>query len=90
MLSSTTCVGLRYGRCAPDVSAAFPGSRFDALSPLPEGIGVLSPEGFNVEFRLDAASPLLRPRFTARTGAGMLTRFPSASPFGLSLGPGLP
>ena len=42
MLSSTTCVGLRYELCMPGASEAFPGSSFGALSPLPGGIGVLS------------------------------------------------
>ena len=90
MLSSTACVGLRYGRCEPDVSAAFPGSTFDTLSTLSEEIAVLSPEGFNVLFRQHAMSPLLRPRFTIHTGVGIFTHLPSASPFGLSLGPGSP
>ena len=42
MLSSTTCVGLRYELYKPDASKAFPGSLFGALSPLSEEIGVLS------------------------------------------------
>ena len=42
MLSSTTCVGLRYELYKPDVLEAFPGSLFGALSPLSEEIGVLS------------------------------------------------
>ncbi len=88
MLSSTTCVGLRYGRHVPDVSAAFPGGLSSGLSARPESLAVLSPYGFNVVFRHDAPPFLPRPRFTTRAGTGILTRLPSASPLGLSLGPG--
>ena len=45
---------------------------------------------FNVLFRQHAAPPALRPRFTICAGMGILTHFPSASPIGLSLGPGSP
>ena len=88
MLSSTTCVGLRYGRHVPDVSAAFPGGLSSGLSARPESLAVLSPCGFNVVFRHDAPPFLPRPRVTTRAGTGILTRLPSASPLGLSLGPG--
>jgi hypothetical protein len=90
MLSSTTCVGLRYGQRAPDVSADFPGGPSRGLSARPEGLAVLSPDrsGFNAVFRLGAPPFRPRPRFTARAGTGILTRSPSASPRGLSLGPG--
>ena len=90
MLSSTTCVGLRYGQHIPEVSAAFPGGMSSGLSTLPEGIAVLSSsyEEFNVVFRHDAPPCLPRPRFTTYAGTGILTRLPSASPHGLSLGPG--
>ncbi len=90
MLSSTTCVGLRYGQHVPDVSAAFPGGTSGGLSAWPEGLAVLSSpyEEFNVVFRHDAPPFLPRPRFTTRAGTGILTRFPSASPHGLSLGSG--
>ena len=43
---------------------------------------------FNLVFRHEAVPPALRPRFTVRAGMGILTHLPSASPFGLSLGPG--
>ena len=42
MLSSTTCVGLRYELSSPEASEAFPGSLSGELSPLSEEIGVLS------------------------------------------------
>jgi hypothetical protein len=92
MLSPTTCVGFRYGRCAPVVSAAFPGGTSSGLSARPKGLAVLSPPrgGFNAVFRLGAPPSLPRPRLTARTGTGIFARFPSESPFGLSLGPGSP
>ena len=67
---------------------AFPGGSSDGLSAQPEDFAVLSPEGFNVVFRHDAPSRLPRPHLTTRAGTGILTRFPSASPHGLSLGPG--
>ena len=41
----------------PDASKAFLGSYFELLSPRPVGLGVLSPEGFNVLFRQHAGSP---------------------------------
>ena len=90
MLSTTTCVGLRYGRHVPDVSAAFPGGLSSGLSARPESLAVLSSscKEFNVVFRHDAPPFLPRPRFTTRAGTGILTRLPSASPLGLSLGPG--
>ena len=90
MLSSTTCVGLRYGRHIPEASMAFPGSGYSTLSPQAEAFGVLSPvfTGFNVEIRLDAMLSPLRPHIAVYTGVGILTHFPSASPFDLSLGPG--
>ena len=45
---------------------------------------------FNVLFRQHAVHPALRPRLTIHAGMGILTHFPSASPVGLSLGPGSP
>ena len=45
---------------------------------------------FNVLFRLHASPLPLRPCFAVHTGVGILTHLPSASPFGLSLGPGSP
>ena len=38
------------------------------------------PSRFNPQFRLRAAVPVLRPRFAARAGTGMLTRSPSDWP----------
>ena len=38
------------------------------------------PSRFNRQFRLTAAVPVLRPRFAARAGTGMLTRCPSDWP----------
>ena len=90
MLSSTTCVGLRYGRRVPEVFAAFPGGTSSGLSARPEGLAVLSSRyrDFNAVFRHSAPPFLPRPRITTRAGTGILTRLPSASPHGLSLGPG--
>ena len=82
MLSSTTCVGLRYGLHA----SAFLGSCLPLLSARRERLAVLSPEGFNALFRQRAGSPQLRP-LLLHAGTGMLTRFPLASPFGYALGP---
>ena len=59
--------------------------------PLPRRVAVLSrlgtgrispprlPSRFNPQFRLRAAVPVLRPRFAAHAGTGMLTRSPSGS-----------
>ena len=38
------------------------------------------PSRFNLQFRLQAAVPVLRPRFASTPGTGMLTRRPSAHP----------
>ena len=88
MLSSTTCVGLRYGQHVPEVSVAFPGGTSSGLSAQPEGLAVLSSryQDFNAVFRHSAPPFLPRPHITTRAGTGILTRFPSASPCGLSLG----
>ena len=45
------------------------------------------PTPFNPGFRHGAAVSLLRRRIAAMKGTGMLTSCPSASPFGLALGP---
>ena len=87
MLSSTTCVGLRYGLYIADVSEPFLGSLFASLSPRLRRLSVLSPEGFNVLIRQYADTPKLRPFFTLYTGTGILTSFPLTSPFGYALGP---
>ena len=72
--------------------------------PLPRRVAVLSGSGsgqgfasalhrptpFNALFRQGAAVSLPRHPFAAQGGAGILTGFPSASPFGYTLGPGLP
>ena len=42
---------------------------------------------FNVLFRQYAGMSLLRPSFAVTTGIGILTDFPSDTPFGFSLGP---
>ena len=44
------------------------------------------PTPFNALFRPRAPVSLLRPRLAVAAGAGIFTGFPSASPFGLSLG----
>ena len=60
---------------------AFLGSAFNAS---------LRPKAkLNVLFRQYLAPTALR-RFYCIAGAGILTCFPSASPFGYTLGPGLP
>ena len=89
MLSSTTCVGLRYERRMPEVSATFPGGTSSGLSAQPGGFAVLSSryQDFNAVFRHSAPPFLPRPRVTTYAGTGILTRLPSASPRGLSLGP---
>ena len=46
-----------------------------------------APTPFNALFRLRAAVSLLRPRIAPHGSDGMLTVMPSASPFGLALGP---
>ena len=45
---------------------------------------------FNLQFRLEAAVPLLRPRIAQKGGDGILTVLPSPSPSGLCLGPDSP
>ena len=87
MLSSTTCVGLRYGLYIPDAYGLFLEVTLAHYHREPKPL-VYYRLRFNVEFRLDAMPPLLRPPFAVYTGVGILTHFPSASPFGLSLGPG--
>ena len=45
---------------------------------------------FNVLFRQYADLSSLRPHFAVPKSTGILTGFPSTSPFGLALGPDLP
>ena len=46
-----------------------------------------TPTHFNLEFRLEAGRSCLRRPIAVYTGTGILTRLPSASPFGYTLGP---
>ena len=48
---------------------------------------LLYPTSFNAHIRQCAGLSLLRPSFESTSGDGILTVCPSASPFGLSLGP---
>ena len=89
MLSSTTCVGLRYGQHAPDAYWIFLEDCSVHYHRSPKGLAYYRLR-FNVLFRQHAVPPALRPHFAVHAGMGILTHFPSASPFGLSLGPGSP
>ena len=101
LLASPTCVGLRYGQKTALVCEAFLGSVFHdplAGSEDPFGIGSRLPGRIclpGTAYRLASEHPpsdgpltpasLLRLERTA-SGTGILTRFPSATPFGLTLG----
>jgi hypothetical protein len=87
MLSSTTCVGLRYGQYVPDAYWLFLGVPLVHYHRSPKGLAYYRSR-FNVLFRKYATPPSLRPHFAVHTGVGILTHLPSASPLGLSLGPG--
>ena len=101
ILSSPTCVGLRYGLRA-HVLRSFSRQPASSRYRLGRGLAVLSalgiartinpgsPNAFNPLFRQRAGFPLLRPSFDPRGGKGMLTFCPSATPFGCALGPDLP
>ena len=65
-----------------------------ALSPRPKTQCTVrfqvAPTPFNVLFRQHAAVSLPGHAVTCSTGAGFFTRYPSPSPFGFGLAPGLP
>ena len=95
ILSSTACVGLRYGRALPSLAAflgsvgppLFVGGARLARPGLPWAAPRGSPRRtFHCPARLPSCVPASSKR-TAR-GAGMLTSFPSPTPFGLGLGAG--
>lgn len=92
MLSSTTCVGLRYGRRVPDARGLFleVGRARYPLSPKESRYYPALARGSTPNSVSARRLPAFVPPFAARAGAGMLTRLPSASPLGLSLGPGSP
>ena len=99
ILSSPTCVGLRYGRLTRIV--AFLGSLESAPSLLIFDPHHTSDSGKRIcllsilcactPHQLGAARILLRPHFfIAIAGTGISTCCPSTTPFGLTLGPDLP
>ena len=55
-----------------------------------QGVDYKAISHINPLFRQGAYLTLLRPSSAVCTGVGILTHLPSASPFGLSLGPGSP
>ena len=87
LLDPSTCVGLRYGPAGSDATAVFLGA-LDAhlLLALRSGYRV-APATTSSRWHARAARVAA---FTLRPGAGMFACCPSATPFGLALGPGLP
>ena len=95
MLSSTTCVGLRYGRARASL-AAFLGSV--GAPPFVGRLGLRAARASlgralgapRRAFRCPARLPSCVPASSKRTarGAGMFAGFPSPTPFGLGLGTG--
>ena len=97
ILSSSTCVGLRYGYLM-DSLEVFPGSVGSIT--LWSKLLVITPQRFNKGPDLPKPSaymlkpPSIRwliyppalPHLQSRAGTGILTRFPSTTPFGLILG----
>ena len=103
MLSSTTCVGLRYGLSYLKRLAGFLGSLI-TLSITSAEASVYYwvsasntdlpisdiPTPFNALFRQGAKLSLLLLSITQYVSMGILTHRPSGSPFGYPLGPDLP
>ena len=100
LLASPTCVGLRYGRTQYSFAKLFSAVRLRSLDgvrkPLRRRISAL-PGGFaypetptSLHQHPFADGPFtsasLRGLKRTTCGTGMLTRFPSATPFGLTLG----
>ena len=87
LLDPSTCVGLRYGPAGSDATAAFLGARnAHVLLASRLGCGV-APATTSSRWHARATRVTA---FALRPGAGMFACRPSATPFGLALGPGLP
>ena len=87
LLDPSTCVGLRYGPAGSNATAAFLGAPdVHLLLALRSGYRV-APATTSSRWHAHAARVAA---FTLRPGAGMFACCPSATPFGLALGPGLP
>ena len=80
LLDPSTCVGLRYGPARSDAPAAFLGRPCEDFRP--GGRRVSNPN-------FQSGAPLRDgvTAFTHARGAGMFACCPSATPFGLALGP---
>ncbi len=100
ILSSTTCVGLRYGQLYCKRLAGFLGSLIRVIISVAEALEYYHvsarpadvptgpiPTPFNDLFRQIAAVSLLRHHIAVIKSMGILTHYPSASPFGYTLGP---
>ena len=102
ILSSPTCVGLRYGLYIHYRFEGFLGSLFTATIKSPEGSLYCQTSASTALNKLIYLRPLTNYSVSWRachfsvtpnyiyTGNGILTICPSNSPFGLSLGPDLP
>ena len=87
LLDPSTCVGLRYGPAGSGATAAFLGAlQMHLLLASRSGYRV-APATTSSRWHARAARVAA---FTLRPGAGMFACCPSATPFGLALGPGLP
>ena len=100
IFSSPTCVGLRYGHPVDSLRdfSWKPGINDYPLARSPSALGddcptfirMGHPYGFGPGLPPPGSPSLLRPSSVQRLqdGAGILTCFPSATPFGLALGSG--
>ena len=82
ILSSSTCVGLRYGRLV------YPSQLFSpqSIADFPTDVRSLSPESTNARVQISQCVPLLK----YFGGHGISTVCASTTPSGLALAPGLP
>ena len=87
LLDPSTCVGLRYGPAGSDATAAFLGALHAHLLLASRSGYRVAPATTSSRWHARAARVAA---FTLRPGAGMFACSPSATPFGLALGPGLP
>ena len=80
LLDPSTCVGLRYGPARSNATAAFLDRPAEGFRP--EGRPVANPNFQSGAPHEDGVTTFARAR-----GAGMFACWPSATPFGLALGP---
>ncbi len=102
ILNSPTCVRLRYGHSIINATRLFSKvwdqSLYGANAPRTHFSGLmkkriclsLPPTSLNRDIRHPADLPSFVTPSLQLSGTGILTRFPSTTPFGLALGPDLP